>query len=310
MRKYVIIIGAMKSGTTTLFDMLARHPEIAPARWKEPGFFAFEDIWARGFDWFDGLFDFDPARHVYRLEASTDYTKAPFVQGVWERMTAQPDVEVRLIYLIRDPLRRLESHARHVQIAGCELGKQPSPRADHSLDHGLSAVNLATSSYAAQLDMYPEALAEGRLHCLTLEELKATPEASMARLWDFLDLAPPPETELLASNAAGPREQVRPTWHRLASLGWLMWLGRGLLPKPLRERIKGLFRQRVEAEGRFALTAQEEQALMQLYGPDLARLTSEYNVTGAALWTTSAPRVPAPERTGSDGSPQSGNSAS
>ena len=30
-RRYVIIVGAMKSGTTTLFDVLARHPAIAPA---------------------------------------------------------------------------------------------------------------------------------------------------------------------------------------------------------------------------------------------------------------------------------------
>jgi len=30
----------MKAGTTTLFDLLSRHPGIAPARIKEPNFFA------------------------------------------------------------------------------------------------------------------------------------------------------------------------------------------------------------------------------------------------------------------------------
>ena len=45
-RRYIVIIGTMKSGTTTLFDVLARHPAIAPASNKVPGFFAFDEIWS------------------------------------------------------------------------------------------------------------------------------------------------------------------------------------------------------------------------------------------------------------------------
>ena len=44
-KEYILIIGAMKCGTTTLFDLLAQHPQIAPCKPKEPGFFAFEDRW-------------------------------------------------------------------------------------------------------------------------------------------------------------------------------------------------------------------------------------------------------------------------
>ena len=104
---YIIIIGSMKSGTTTLFEVLASHSQIAPAHPKEPGFFAFEPIWQKGYDWYHTLFDFDPARHRYRLEASTDYTKAPFVTGVWERMQAEPGKRFKLIYVMRDPVTRM-----------------------------------------------------------------------------------------------------------------------------------------------------------------------------------------------------------
>ena len=55
-RDYILIIGAMKSGTTTLYDLLAAHPAIVGARVKEPGFFAFEDSWAEGFSYYEGLF--------------------------------------------------------------------------------------------------------------------------------------------------------------------------------------------------------------------------------------------------------------
>lgn len=284
-RNYVIIIGAMKSGTTTLFDMLAEHPAIAPANPKEPGFFAFEDVWSQGFEWFDTLFEFDPARHRYRLEGSTDYTKLPFAPGVWERMTANPDVSVKLLYIMRHPLRRLESHARHVQGARMELGREITPKADHGLDQGLSMLNLAVSQYAMQLDAFAEARAAGNLHVLTLEGLKSDPEGTMRGICDFLDLEPHVAgKELKASNTAEGRTRTHPLWEKLVRLGPLMALGKALLPKGLRDRIRGAFRQKVVLEGRFELNAAETAYLETVYAPDLRRLRDEYGVDTARLW--------------------------
>ena len=282
-RDYVIIVGAMKSGTTTLFDVLAEHPEIAPALDKEPGFFAFDNIWDKGFDWFDTLFDFDPDQHRYRLEASTDYTKEPFVTGVWERMTANPDVRVKLLYIMRHPMRRLESHARHVQTARKELGQIISPRPDHSLDAGPSPVNVITSQYARQLDAFAEARAAGNLHCLTLEELRDDPEGTLNAVYAFLGLEPGSRA-LPQSNAAGTRALVNPTWKRLTSMPFITTLGR-LMPGGLRQTIRGKFRKsKVTAEGRFTLSETEETALIQLLQPDLKKLANEYGVDTAKHW--------------------------
>lgn len=284
-RDHVIIIGAMKSGTTTLFDILARHPAIAPAREKEPGFFAFEGVFARGWDWYEALYDVDPARHRYRLEASTDYAKAPFVTGVWERMTADPAVRVKLLYILRHPLRRIESHARYVQTTGKEIGQQPSPKADHSLDAGLSPVNLAVSAYATQLDAFAEADRAGALHVLTLEELTADPAGTLAGVARFLDLDPAGfGTEAPASNQAGSKRQASPLWHALSRLRPVMALGRALLPAETRTRIRNAFRQRVTAEGRFTLDTAEERALAALYAPEMGRLSAERGIAVSALW--------------------------
>ena len=283
-RRYVIIIGAMKSGTTTLFDLLAEHAAIAPASYKEPGFFAFDAEWNKGFDWFDTLFDFDPDTHVYRLEASTDYTKAPFVTGVWARMTANPDVEVKLLYIMRHPIRRIESHARHVQINRREIGRQVSDRPDHGLDAGISPVNLAISHYADQLDAYAEARARGQLHCLTLEELQADPEATMARIWAFLDLPPLLKQSLTHSNS---RERIRPskTWKRLTSIKPLLALGKMVLPKSLRDRLRARALVRVRVNGRFNLTEAEKTELQAHYISDLDRLEQDYEIAARRLWS-------------------------
>lgn len=282
-RDYVIIVGAMKSGTTTLFHTLAQHPRIAPARNKEPGFFAFDEIWQKGFDWFDTLFDFDLDRHRYRMEASTDYTKVPFVTGVWERMTANPEVRVKLLYIMRHPLRRMESHAGHVQVARKELGQQISPQPDHSFDAGFSPVNVITSQYAAQLDAFAEARASGNLHCLTLEELRDDPETTLAAVYEFLELEPV-DHGLNVRNAKGDRTRVNPTWKRLSQLPFAGLLRR-LLPGGLRQRLRKRFRKsKVTAEGRFELTDQEAAAMIQLLAPDLRRLRDDYGIDTEKHW--------------------------
>ena len=283
-RDYVIIIGAMKSGTTTLFDILARHPQIAAASNKEPGFFAFDDIWERGFDWFDTLFSFNPSTHRYRLEASTDYTKAPFAQDVWQRMTSDGDVSVKLIYIMRHPLRRMESHARHVQTARKEIGQQVSPRLDHALDAGVSLVNVVTSQYARQLDAFTEARAAGNLHYLTLERLQTEPVATLNELYDFLDLPPGPH-DLPRSNAAGDRMDVNPAWRTLTNVPFVIGITKLILPSGLRNAIRRRFRKsKVRAEGRFALSGTEESALLQLLASDLERLRDEYEVDILGNW--------------------------
>src|SRR5579872_2507705 len=84
-RPNLFIIGAMKSGTTSLHEYLAAHPQIAMSRVKEPGFFVEELSFGRGLEWYLSQFDADE-RHRFLGESSTHYTKLPVYQGVAERI--------------------------------------------------------------------------------------------------------------------------------------------------------------------------------------------------------------------------------
>ena len=55
----LFIIGAMKSGTTSLHEYLATHPEIAMSREKEPGYFVEELSLGKGEAWYLSLFERD-----------------------------------------------------------------------------------------------------------------------------------------------------------------------------------------------------------------------------------------------------------
>ena len=112
----ILMLGAMKCGTTSLYQYLEQHPDIASSPMKEPLFFSSDEVFARGRAWYESLYP-DANRSAWTLDGSTDCTKYPFCGDVPARMLAFGG-EFRLIYIMRNPLRRVESHARHAQLFG------------------------------------------------------------------------------------------------------------------------------------------------------------------------------------------------
>ena len=51
------IIGAAKAGTTSLYALLARHPDFALPRAKEPEFFARDELYAAGIESYAARYD-------------------------------------------------------------------------------------------------------------------------------------------------------------------------------------------------------------------------------------------------------------
>ena len=78
MNRYCLLIGAMKSGTTALYERLCQHPAIARCTEKEPNYFSNPEHYSRGIDWYQALWrDWDDDVHRWALEASTSYSKLP-----------------------------------------------------------------------------------------------------------------------------------------------------------------------------------------------------------------------------------------
>jgi hypothetical protein len=285
--RFALIIGAMKAGTTTLFDHLARHPEVAGSFPKEPGFFAFDAEFAKGRDFYEGLFRFDPARHRIGLDGSTDYAKYPHCARVPERLAAFGG-EFRFIYSLRHPLRRIESHALHVAHKGREVGRIDSDRADHSLDAGVSAVSLDISRYAMQLDQYRDYFEKGALMITSVERLSADPAgvARAAAAHIGVDPALTPET-VEHRNEGGQTwrgRDIHPLWKAAQKIAPLKAAARALVPERLRHRLRVKTRPASEAAGRFKLTPAEEAMLIEKLAPDLRRLRDVYGFDAGKEW--------------------------
>lgn len=107
-RKAVIIPGAQKSGTTTLFELLSSHSSVVRPRVKEPSFFAFgQEMVTKHYESYLNLFD--TARGSILLDASTFYLPSHTAPGYIKEFFEDP----RLIILLRDPAKRAFSGYLH-----------------------------------------------------------------------------------------------------------------------------------------------------------------------------------------------------
>lgn len=103
-----IIIGAAKAGTTSLYKRLSMHPKIFMTTPKEPEFFARDDIYNNGVEWYLNLFSLAKEDQICG-EASTIYSLTTcFPETVTRMHSLLPNIKI--IYVIREPSERAYSY--------------------------------------------------------------------------------------------------------------------------------------------------------------------------------------------------------
>lgn len=175
-----IVIGAARSGTTSLFQYLERHPDIFMSEVKELNFFSNDKYWNLGLDWY--YRHFDDAKEKCVGEASTSYTSHPYSQHAPKRIFSNlPDV--KLIYVVRDPIDRFVSHYLHRVTRGVESRELTDIVESHPDDF-----LLLQGKYDLQISRYLEHFPADRIHCLTIDSLQRDPVGTVGRIYDYLNV--------------------------------------------------------------------------------------------------------------------------
>lgn len=278
-----IIIGAMKAGTTTLHHYLQNHRQLSVCRLKEPNFFVDPVRWEQGVEHYESLFDFDPARHRYAFEASTDYAKLPYLDYVFERYRAIPEYRYKFIYIMRNPFARIESHAAHADATGTEiLSYRPTVRS-FSFDDGISQAALQFSRYAYHIDEYVRRFGRNSVHILTLEDLVADTDKILRQICKYLEIDE--DFDRSASIHANVKREGRvpPIWRAASDVKPFREFVRSIAPKSLRHALYTTLSRR-EVKGRFTLNETEKAQIIKFLRDDLRRLQDEYGVDVRAQW--------------------------
>jgi hypothetical protein len=174
-----LIIGSAKAATTTLWSILNQHPDVFVPELKEPNYLLGGTWASRGRSWYESLFA-DGAGVRHRGEASPAYSMFPMFPGVPER-AAELVPEVRIIYMIRHPVRRMVSHWTQATTAGHEHRPLQDALVWASAYH-------FTSCYGLQLSRWAKAFPLEALLVLRSEDLDSDPEGSIDRVLEHLRL--------------------------------------------------------------------------------------------------------------------------
>jgi hypothetical protein len=199
----VLIIGAQKGGTTSLFNYLVQHPDVREPFGKEIHYFDLH--YGRGPRWYQGRFPYRRQLDGGKLtlDASPYYLAHPLAP---ERAAAMlPDV--KLIALLRNPIDRALSHYQHERKGGREplsfadaieqepertrgeeerLRREPT---SYSWNHHRYTY-LRRGQYVDQLQRWVQHFPRERLLVLQSEWLFRDPAAATAAVHQFLDLEP------------------------------------------------------------------------------------------------------------------------
>ena len=256
-----VIMGAMKCATTTLHDQLSLQPGVFMTALKEPLFFSNDEVYARGLDWYLDLFSAAKPGDICG-ESSTHYTKLPTYPHAIARLQQQvPDV--KLIYMMRDPLERLVSHYMHEwsqrEVSGSL--SQAIKQYPELYQYGL---------YSMQLRPYLEAFGPDRVLPVFFERIKLDPQAELARIGRFIGLAQPTVWQTDRAHRHSSRDRLRksPLRDAIVHAPLLREIRQNLVPKSVRRWVRGLWQMQERPE----LSKSDRAWLAAQIDPDLAVL--------------------------------------
>lgn len=227
-----IIVGAQKSGTSSLFSALASHPQIGSSLRKEVHYFDLRTA-SHSLSWYKGHFApaFLRGRDAIVGEASPSYMFFPYCAD--EIAKACP--KARILIVLRDPVSRAVSHYRHnrrlvphletesdaTAAIFAENARVGSILAD--LDHALPAdraraarfAYLSRGYYAEQIARFHSAFDPQNVLVLDTEDIAGAPGNGIGdHLCDFLGLSPHPLT-FETRNVSKEEQPIDPDLRRL-----------------------------------------------------------------------------------------------
>jgi hypothetical protein len=216
-----LIIGAMRSGTTSLARYLGAHPDVFMAPQKEVHFF--DRNFQLGPDWYRSQFQADGALMIG--EATQTYL---FESTAPERMAGLIP-EARLIAILRDPVDRAYSHYMLNRAQGSEwLTFEAALEVEASRLTSGDLVATRMFSYVRR-GLYLQQLLEvcrwfprAQLHVMLFDDLRDRPAETYRSLCEWLGLAPfsPPNLgEQLNAHIRFRSIRVRNLGRRLPALG-------------------------------------------------------------------------------------------
>lgn len=301
----LFIVGAPKSGTTSLYEWLKGHPEVFMTRVKEPSFYSRDLAQDKSgnflrYDTDRGryLALFEHAGHATRVgEASTRYLYSKDAA----ELIARDQPQARIVAVLRNPVDMMASLHAHKLAGGTEdladfeeaLAAEGDRRAGRRIpsdSNPLLATYRDRAQFGEQLGRWLHSFGRDQVHVILFEEMVRDPAAHFRRLLEFLDVDPTYQPPSFAAHnlAHGSRGGLIRSIARTRPVQFAAWR---LLPALIGDsRTRELSRRlghsklRRSTAKRAEVPAALRHRLEGEFAPDVARLSELLDRDVASVW--------------------------
>lgn len=187
------IIGAQKSGTTTLYEYLKQHPDIYMSKPKEPVFFADDKLYNKGFQFYINKFFKGYNGQKMVGEASTAYSYYIDLQKTVKRIF-EFNKDMKLIYVLRNPIERaLSSYWWNVRIFIETLTFEKALKLEEKRENTTHILDpwsyKRKGLYFHVIQTYLKYFPKKNLYVVLLDDLKTSPQLTCNEIFNFLHVS-------------------------------------------------------------------------------------------------------------------------
>ena len=190
------IVGAPKSGTTSLYHYLSEHPQVEMSSQKEPDYFSDKAIHEQGMyyaknrintlDKYDSLFV--QKESVVYGEASVSYL---FYENVAEDIKKyNPDAKI--IIMLRNPIERAFSHYLmdyRLGLISDSFENVLAKKSKHKNAHLFYQQYIEVSKYSRQIQRYLDFFEKDNILFIDYEDFKKNVSKTVDQVYNFLNIS-------------------------------------------------------------------------------------------------------------------------
>jgi len=276
------IVGAMKSGTSSIHSILADHPEIFMSQPKEPCRFVepqilkqkWVDMYKEGYckDEKKYLSLFENAGNAKIIgESSTDYSKLPLIDNVVEKIYAF-NPNAKILYIMRNPVNRTISHYWHAVKREGELRN-----IDQAIQEEPGFINV--SDYAMQLTPYIQRFGREQVKAITLEEFNQNTIDHIKQIFQWMGV----DEHYIPQNLNEREHETAAEVYQMRDYGvlnkldlrWLKDKVKVCFPQSVRTLGKSLYQKKIKRKD--AVNPQVNLSLQKTFQPKVKELSALLN---------------------------------
>ena len=199
-----IIIGAVRSGTTSLYYDICQHQSVLTAAYDELGFF--DSNYHLGLNWYRSLFPTLFSKWAVKQKTQFAITGEDTPFYIWNPLVAKRILKIipniKLIVLFRNPVARAYSNYHLGVRAGSEklsfedaiqMELKKLDKINDEIEQDVDKYTtprsyIAKGFYADQLKVWLELFSSEQLMIVSTEDLESNPQKTLDRIYNFLKI--------------------------------------------------------------------------------------------------------------------------